>query len=43
MNSIILTAFENRCSLNSFNFLNFRIMKNTKPTIDKHNMSMVYH
>ena len=43
MNSIILTVFENRCPLNSFSFLDFRIMKITKPKIDKISMSMVYH
>ena len=43
MNSIILTAFENRCPRNSFYFLDFRIMKVTKPKIDKLSMSMVCH
>ena len=35
MNSIILAAFENRCCLNSFNFLAFRIMKIFLPKHDK--------
>ena len=43
MNSIILTAFENRCPLNSFNFLAFRILKIPMPNIDKFSMNIVYH
>ena len=43
MNNIILTAFENRCPLNSFNFLEFIIMKTTMPKHDKLNMHIVYH
>ena len=43
MNSIILTAFENKCPVNSFNILDSRITTLTKPKIDKHNMSMVYY
>ena len=42
MNNIILTAFENRCPLNSFNFLAFRIMKITIPKIERLNMHIVY-
>ena len=33
MNNIILTAFENGCPLNSFNFPVFEIMKITTPKI----------
>ena len=43
MNSIILTAFENWFSVNSFNFLAFRIMKTIMPKIDKLNLNIVYH
>ena len=43
MNSIILTSFENRCPLNSFNFPAFRIMKIIMPKIDRLNMHIVYH
>ena len=43
MNNIILTAVENRCPLNSFNFLAFRIMKIIMPKIDKPNMNIVYY
>ena len=43
MNNIILTAFENKCPLNSFNFLALRIMKITMPKIDRLNMHIVYH
>ena len=43
INNIILTAFENRCSLNSFNFLACRIMKIIIPNIDIINMYIVYH
>ena len=43
MNNIILTEFENRCPLNSINFLVFRIKKITMPKIDRLNMNIVYH
>ena len=43
MNNIILMAFENRCPLNSFYLLAFRIIKITMPKIDIINMHIVYH
>ena len=43
MISIILTVFENRCPLNSVNFLEFRIMKIIMPEIDRLNIHIVYH
>ena len=43
INNIILTVFGNKCPLNSFNFLVFRIMKITIPNIDRLNMHIVYH
>ena len=43
MNNIILTAFENRCPVNSFYFLVFIIMKTTMPKIYRLNMNIVYH
>ena len=43
MKNIILTAFENKCLLNSFYFLAFRIMKIIVPKIDRLNMHIVYH
>ena len=43
MNSIILTALENKCPLNSFSLLDFRMTKGTKPKIDKLNIKIVYH
>ena len=43
MSSIILTVFEDRYPLNSFNFLDFKIMKITMPKIDKLGMNIVYH
>ena len=41
--NIILTAFKNKCPLNSFNFLASRIMKTTIPNIDRLNIHIVYH
>ena len=38
-----LMAFVNKCPLNSFNFLAFRIIKITIPNIDRLNMHIVYH
>ena len=43
MNSIILTALENKCPLNIFSFLDFRMTKNTKHKIDILNIKIVYH
>ena len=43
MNNIILAAFENRCPLNTFNFLVFIEMKTAMPKIDRLNMHIVYH
>ena len=43
MNSIILTALENTCPLNSCSFLDFRMTKSTKPKIDKLNIKAMYH
>ena len=43
VNNIILTAFENRCALNSFNFLDFIMIKIINPKIDKLSMKIVYH
>ena len=42
-NSIILTALENKCPLNSFSFLDFRMTKSTKPKIDKLNIKIMHH
>ena len=41
--SITFTALENKCPLNSFNFLALRITKTTIPNIDIFNMHIVYH
>ena len=38
-----LTGFENRCPLNSFNFLALRKMKIIMPKIDRLIMNIVYH
>ena len=38
MNSIILTVFQNRCPLNSFNSIAYRIIKIMMPKIDKLNI-----
>ena len=43
MNSIILLTFENRYPPNSFNFLEFRIMKISMPKINKLNMNIMYN
>ena len=43
MNSMILTAFENKCPLKSLSFLYFRMTKITKTKIDKLRIRMVYH
>ena len=43
MNSIIFTPFENRCPINRFNFLDFRIMKITMPKIEQLSMNIMYH
>ena len=40
---MILTAFVNKYPLNSFIFLNFINIKNTKPNIDICNIKIVYH
>ena len=38
-----MTAFEDKCPLNIFSFLNFMITKSTKPQIDILNIKTVYH
>ena len=43
MNSRILTAFEKRCPLNTFSFLDLRITEIAKPKIDKMSISIGYH
>ena len=43
MNNIFLTAFENKCPLNSSSFLVFKIMKITMSKIDRLNIHIVYH
>ena len=43
MNSIILTALENKCSLHSISFLDLRMTKSTKLKIEKPNIKIVYH
>ena len=42
MNSIILTALENKCPLNSLKFLDFRMTQSAKPKIDKLNIKILY-
>ena len=43
INSIILTALENNCPLNSFSILALKIMKTIIPNIDILSMHIVYH
>ena len=38
MNSIILTALESKCPLNSISLLDFRMTKSAKPKIDTLNI-----
>ena len=43
INSIILTALENKCPLKSLSFLDFRMTKGTYPKINKLNIKIMYH
>ena len=43
MNCITLTALENKCPLNSFNFQVFMTIKMIMPKITKPNVAIVYH
>ena len=43
INSIIFTSLENRCPLNTFNFLTFRIRDTTIPNNEIINMHIVYN
>ena len=43
MNSIILTALENKCPLHNFNFPHVQNDKNHKPKRDKRSIKIMYH